>query len=95
MLLEENIPGPGGSVVPVIQVLFRHYFVGQFTRHHFTYVVALLPRFEHGLSRSVMLGDDGRCFGIGLIHCRPVGIHQPRAISQSCGLSVVTLVQTL
>jgi len=49
------------------QLLFGHHFAGQLARHDFAQVIALLSRFEHGLSRAVMFGDAGCGFGVELI----------------------------
>src|ERR1700689_758911 len=57
--------------------LFRHYFVRQLTPNYFANIVAFLSRFDHGLSGSVMPGEDGGCFSVALLQCRPVRKHQP------------------
>ncbi len=51
--------GSGQFRSRAIQLLLRHDFVRQFTRYHFAQFVAFLPRFDHGISRAIMLGDDG------------------------------------
>jgi hypothetical protein len=55
---------PPAIDAPVLRLLFRHHFAGQFTRHYLAELVAFLSGLDHGLSRAVMLGDAGGRFGV-------------------------------
>src|SRR5450631_4391448 len=68
-----NIRGPAGFIPVPFPFLLRHHLTRQLARHHFAYLTALLCRFEHGLSRAIMLGGNGCRFCVYLIERRKVG----------------------
>src|ERR1017187_5973332 len=70
-----NIRGPADFIPVPFPLLLRHHLARQLARHHFAYLTALLCRFEHGLSRAIMLGGNGCRFCVYLIDRRKVGIH--------------------
>jgi len=74
MLFEKGIRGSAG-IVAKTQLLLRHHFARQLTRCHLAYIGALLSRFNHGVSRTVVLRGDGRAFGVELIQRRIVRNH--------------------
>lgn len=55
------------EVFCVSRGLFGRHFMRQLARYHFSYVIAFLTRFKHGLARTVMLGGNRCGFGINLV----------------------------
>jgi hypothetical protein len=50
------------------ELLFGRYFAGELAHYDFAEIVAFLARFDHGVARTVMFGDNGCGFSVEGIH---------------------------
>src|ERR1700746_1455194 len=54
--------------------LFEYHLAGQMAGNYFSKLAALLSRFNHGFTRTIVFGGNGCSFSIELVDRRPIWI---------------------